>query len=70
LTISLAADIRSSASLCEFWVQKPLLSGRFWLGDLTNIEQMFRSALDVLDEAVCLCDQTGSVLYANPAERD
>ena len=28
---------------------------------------MFRSALDVLDEAVCLCDQTGSVLYANPA---
>jgi hypothetical protein len=28
---------------------------------------MFRSALDVLDEAVCICDQTGSVLYANPA---
>ena len=27
---------------------------------------MFRSVLDVLDEAVCLCDQTGSVLYANP----
>ena len=28
---------------------------------------MFRTALDVLDEAVCICDQTGKVLYTNPA---
>jgi hypothetical protein len=31
---------------------------------------MFRSALEALDEAICICDQTGNVLYANPvAER-
>jgi PAS domain S-box-containing protein len=28
---------------------------------------MFQSALEALDEAICLCDQTGNVLYANPA---
>ncbi|MHB8120198.1 MAG: PAS domain S-box protein [Methanothrix sp.] len=31
---------------------------------------MFRSALDVMHEAICLCDQTGAILYMNSAAKE
>jgi PAS domain-containing protein len=31
---------------------------------------MFRSALDVMHEAICLCDLTGAVLYMNSAAKE
>ncbi len=34
-----------------------------------SLERMFQSALEVLEEGICICDPTGSILYSNPAAK-
>ena len=43
-----------------------LRCGRSWWGDLLSLEPLLQSALQVLDEGICICDPNGKILYLNP----
>jgi hypothetical protein len=32
-----------------------------------SLERMLQSALEVLEDGICICDQSGAILYSNPA---
>jgi len=32
-----------------------------------SLERMLQSALEALEDGICICDQSGAILYSNPA---